>query len=254
MFDQLFTHLECTHDGEIRKIGISLDGRHSYQVDGERRFVPMSELIDCESIWHDITIPIWWYRRTESPSFNTIENMKTTLSIIALVCLFSFLLFVTLVSMRRKKSPALVFDFDGVLAIPWSKPEKPYVQVTELIRRLHREGYRLSVASYNPRARVAVRSWGLEHCFESFRSGADHDWETEGGEYKEEFRTDRMSKHGQIKSMHGKRQVVFFDDSKENIDVINAKNDPRIHAVLVDTEKGVTESVVFEELNKIKTS
>lgn len=147
----------------------------------------------------------------------------------------------------------IVFDFDGVLAIPWSDPEKPFTQIPSLVRLLHARGYKLSVASYNPRARTAVESWGLGEYFASIRSGADHDWEAEGGEYMEEFRTrDRMSKHGQIKNMHGdSKHVIFLDDSLENINEIKAKNDPHIHAVLINTEKGATIDDVYNAMGEV---
>lgn len=147
----------------------------------------------------------------------------------------------------------IVFDFDGVLAIPWTNPEKPFAQVPGLIKSLFDKGHRLSVASYNPRARLAIESWGIDGYFASIRSGADHDWEAEGGEYKEEFRTrDRMSKHGQIKNMHGdSKHVIFLDDSLENINEIKAKNDPHIHARLVDTDKGVTVDDVLEAMGDV---
>ncbi len=140
-----------------------------------------------------------------------------------------------------------VFDFDGVLSIPWSQPEKPFEQVPALIRLLHGQGHILTVASYNPRARVAVESWGLAECFHAFRSGANHDWESDGGTYKEEFRVS-MKKQGQIRSMHGhepRSPVFFFDDDPENIKEIT---DPNIVAVLVKTEVGLTSDLLFNAL------
>ncbi len=90
-----YSHLECTHNGEIRKIGFSLDGKLSYQVDGERQFVPSSELYDCEYIDDDM-IPSNWINSIEtkeSPLFKTCQSMEKLEGIIRIVALLGLMIF-----------------------------------------------------------------------------------------------------------------------------------------------------------------
>ncbi len=53
-------------------------------------------------------------------------------------------------------------DFDGVLSIPWSQPEAPFSDVPQLLEELHESHVVLHLTSFNPRAYLAIKSWGCE--------------------------------------------------------------------------------------------
>ena len=135
----------------------------------------------------------------------------------------------------------LVFDFDGVLAIKYSMPEECYQQIPELLKQLSKT-HILCVASYNPRAQMAIKSWGLDQYFSCMRFGANHTWKDE---YQEHYR-ELMSKSDQIVNMieneikeldHQYSDIVFFDDSEENLKCVNEKL-PHVKTVLVKDEFG----------------
>jgi hypothetical protein len=148
----------------------------------------------------------------------------------------------------------VVFDFDGVLAIPWTNPEKPFEIVPTVIKKLSDSGkYFLGVASFNPRAVIAIESWGLKHHFTSMRAGANHSWSFDPFDYREEYRV-MMSKYQQIISMVQEiestkkatiKTIVFFDDDPKNIesvemDVAEVGSDKRNwHCCLVSTHDGI---------------
>ena len=122
----------------------------------------------------------------------------------------------------------LVFDFDGVLSIPWSMPEKYYPQIPELLQNLSKKCI-LCVASYNPRAELAIRDyWKLDKYFTCMRSGANHTWNEF---YNENYRKDlckgnqivHMLKN-EIKELGCKiNKITFFDDDPINIKIVNEK-------------------------------
>ena len=142
----------------------------------------------------------------------------------------------------------LVFDFDGVLAIPWTDPERPYDGIPAAIEKIHASGdYVLAVASYNPRAHAAIARWGLHKYFACIRCGANHGWHTDGTPYREDYRVG-MGKHLQITSMIeteiaefgvGVDRTYFFDDDPDNIALVN-EHLPAVTATLVSPDTGFT--------------
>jgi len=136
----------------------------------------------------------------------------------------------------------LVFDFDGVLSIKWTMPEKHYPQIPNFLEQLEKDNL-LCVASYNPRAELSIRNWDLDKHFICMRSGANHAWEHP---YDENYRS-ILSKAEQIVNMieneikeldHQFTDIVFFDDDPENIKLVNEKI-PNVKTVLIDSDFGV---------------
>ena len=58
----------------------------------------------------------------------------------------------------------IIFDFDGVLAIPHTHPEEHYPQIPHLIKILASK-YTLALASFNPRASIVLKEWSIDQYF-----------------------------------------------------------------------------------------
>lgn len=135
----------------------------------------------------------------------------------------------------------LVFDFDGVLAIPYTMPEQCYSGIPNIIKALS-EQYILAVASYNPRAYMAIKSWNLEQYFISIRCGANHSWHKDNIEYNENYRID-MEKSNQILDIKNEIKhlnisgIIFFDDDQNNLNLVNIKL-PSVITVFINYEHG----------------
>lgn len=136
----------------------------------------------------------------------------------------------------------LVFDFDGVLSMMYTMPEKHYPQIPELLQYLENK-YLLCVASYNPRAELSIKNWKLDKYFICMRVGANHIWDHP---YDESYRS-TLSKAEQITNMIEMEiktlncaftEIVFFDDNLENIKHVNEKL-PNIKTVLIDSKFGL---------------
>jgi len=139
--------------------------------------------------------------------------------------------------MERRR--LFIFDFDGVLSVPWSKPEVPYEQVPDSIRKLS-ENHILGMASFNPRANKALGVWKLDQYFSCARSGANCHW---NGFYRQKYRVG-LTKSDQIINMIENEisksdyiDIVFFDDDPENLKCVN-KRLPHVKTVLVDNKIG----------------
>jgi HAD superfamily phosphatase (TIGR01681 family) len=135
-----------------------------------------------------------------------------------------------------------ICDFDGVLGIPYSIPEKHYEQIPGLIKELSKD-HILCVASYNPRAEVAIQDWGLDKYFACMRYGANHTWKEY---YSESYRAE-MSKSQQIINMLNQEikelncnidDITFFDDDQNNINAVKDKL-PHINTVLINNKYGL---------------
>ncbi len=146
----------------------------------------------------------------------------------------------------------IVLDFDGVLAVPYSKPERPFPQIPKLIHHLSElPNVDLAVASFNPDAKKCIEKWQIAHCFKAFRHGANYVW---SGTYTDDYRGG-MSKHGQIKNMLIEEcwpiyyeRIIFFDDDLLNIANVE-RGDADIEAVFVYSEKGVTWELLMDATN-----
>lgn len=140
----------------------------------------------------------------------------------------------------------IIFDFDGVLAIPWTYPEEHYPQIPQIIK--DNSEHLLCVASFNPRAYTAIKAWNLDHHFTAMRCGSNNIWNHDNvDEYKEEY-SYNMSKVQQIidiidnevsKSGKSYDKIIFYDDNLDNINEVKRKL-PHINAVLIDEDFGLS--------------
>jgi len=135
--------------------------------------------------------------------------------------------------------PVLIFDFDGVLAQPWSHPEKPYAQVIDIIKALS-PTHHICLASFNPRAKLAVKQWGLQDHFSAMRYGAIHEWR----EFYHETYRSNLTKSNQIAHMLHQiglpkdHPVYFFDDDPINIEEVTNIL-PHVCVFTVDEKTGL---------------
>lgn len=145
-----------------------------------------------------------------------------------------------------------VFDFDGVLAIPYSVPEKHYDQVPSLIKQLYDQGNILCMASFNPDSIESIERWGLMKYFTAVRGGCNFKWSGIKSEYKDEIHRNQLLKSTQIISMMNEElsslvprveHLRFFDDDKLNILQFEKafSSDKRFKSVLVDFKQGLLE-------------
>jgi hypothetical protein len=132
----------------------------------------------------------------------------------------------------------IAFDFDGVLAIPYSQPEVLFAGTEALLRDLWAMGHTLIVCSFNPRAYAVLKPLMEEGIISAIRAGSCVRWwedEEEGGLYKDATHRHHMEKRLQIASMLGDElcdltveHLVFIDDDMRNIDnVANSSGDFR---------------------------
>jgi len=133
----------------------------------------------------------------------------------------------------------LVFDFDGVLAIPYTNPEEYYPQIPDIIKSLHTK-YILCVSSFNPRAKLVLEKWNLLQYFSAIRCGSNNNWDT----YDESFRIN-MSKSLQIKNMILEvgisfDEIYFYDDDIDNINEVSENfKEVKITSILIDNKEGL---------------
>lgn len=141
-----------------------------------------------------------------------------------------------------------IFDFDGVLAIPYTNPERYYNNIPFLISSLAMNNY-LAVVSFNPQAEKVIKRWGLSKHFMAYRSGYNEIW---NGNYKSEYRMN-MSKSGQIKSILNNElkdiefeEILFYDDDIRNIrDVRSVFSN--ITSILINELYGLTININNED-------
>jgi hypothetical protein len=137
----------------------------------------------------------------------------------------------------------LVFDFDGVLAIPFTTPPIPFPGVIDLLKYLYKNNDTLLfLASFNAGACQALHAWGVAHFFSSMRYGSNDTWDPP---YLPEYGIG-TTKSGQISSMlldlnrkvPINRSLFFFDDMEENI--INVALSGIGVPVLVSSLRGIS--------------
>lgn len=140
---------------------------------------------------------------------------------------------------EKGKNRVLVFDFDGVLAKPWTHPETHYEQVPAILKILSQKYY-VCVASFNPRAALAIASWESQKTIDAVRCGANHEW---AHKYDEVWR-EGMSKLEMITSilkqlnLRADHPVEFYDDDSKNVDSVNL--DVNRTAFIINTQNGLT--------------
>jgi hypothetical protein len=121
---------------------------------------------------------------------------------------------------NKRVKQVFFFDFDGPLAVPWTHPEESQQGVTDMIKKLTDENIVIALASFNPRAVVAIKEWGIDHYFAAKRAGSNF--------ANSQDRTG-LSKHLQIRSMlenelkeydSDEWMKCFFDDDPGHIKAV----------------------------------
>lgn len=137
----------------------------------------------------------------------------------------------------------LFFDLDGCLAMNYTHPEQHYPSIKHTLQQLHDQGHILCLASFNPRAEIAVESWGIAHLFSAARAGCNWKW---SGKYRDIIHQFNIRKSSQIHNMlfHELREeyedcddLYFYDDDPKNIQEVNTSF-PSVKCVLVDNKIG----------------
>jgi hypothetical protein len=133
-----------------------------------------------------------------------------------------------------KKNTLFVFDFDGVLAIPYTNPEELFPGVHALLEELRTEGHRIAVCSFNPRAYISLEHLLIAGPIDAIRAGSKHKWWEQGdGNYSDALHRQEMNKGLHIWEMIESEELeefangapierlFFIDDDPKNIwDVI----------------------------------
>lgn len=118
------------------------------------------------------------------------------------------------------------FDFDGVLAIPYSNPEHLYPDAEKILRELHAAGVTVVVASFNPRSYWVLKRLLDEGVIAAIRAGSLTEWWKEGdGVYHDTLHRTDMDKSLHLRDMLAKElqgrgpvdSITFFDDDMANI-------------------------------------
>lgn len=116
-----------------------------------------------------------------------------------------------------------VFDFDGVLACPYTDPELLFPGAERLLRDLNQDGHMILIASFNPRAYTVLRGLYEEGVIADIRAGNNtlRWWRVDDGTYSDaKYRRTVLSKAAMIGDMIDKtdtRVTHFFDDDPDNI-------------------------------------
>ncbi len=151
-----------------------------------------------------------------------------------------------------EKKKLFIFDFDGVLSIPYSEPEQHYPDVPSILKECSKHAH-IAIASYNPVALQVLHNWGLSHLIITGRAGYNHKWIN----YDNSMRR-HMTKHEMIHNIryedllyHDHDTIVFFDDDITNIEQVKAKSNV-VFTELIDPNVGITWSHVNKYLDIIE--
>ena len=135
-------------------------------------------------------------------------------------------------SSQESSGLVIAFDFDGVLAIPYSQPEVLFAGTEALLRELWAMGHTLVVTSFNPRAYVVLRPLVEEGVISAIRAGSCTRWweeEEGGGVYNDATHRHNMEKRLHLASMFAEElcdmeatHLLFIDDDMRNIDNVTA--------------------------------
>lgn len=160
----------------------------------------------------------------------------------------------------------IVFDFDGVLAVPYTDPEQLFPGVVELLVDLKQQGHTVLVTSFNPRAYHVLRVFLEQGIIAGLRAGSRQKWWAQGdGTY-----SDALHRHDMDKGLHiadmlaelaapvdaTKETIIFFDDDEHNIREVKAHAayagwcDP--YGCLVKSDKGVCAASVKEAIWRVR--
>ncbi len=123
-------------------------------------------------------------------------------------------------SFKNDQKQLIVFDFDGVICVPWSRPHTYFENAVSIIKALHSQGHTLVIASFNPSAEKILKEWGLHSYFSAFRLGANHRWNGLYDEIERETMNKGKQIHNMLENELYKRRfnyIHFFDDDPENL-------------------------------------
>ena len=141
----------------------------------------------------------------------------------------------------------LVFDFDGVLRIPFSMPPSPFPHTIALLNELYNSpNTYLLLASFNHDACRILIDWQVDHMFLAMRYGSNHSWNPPF----DTKHNDDMEKSQQIGNMlqelklqNHQEELYFFDDLESNIADVQLML-PYSKPILVSSLRGVTMSEI----------
>ncbi len=130
--------------------------------------------------------------------------------------------------MDMSSSHVFAFDFDGVLAIPYSQPEVLFAGTERLLRDLAAAGHPVIVTSFNPRAYHVLRPLLEEGVIRAIRAGSCIKWWLPaaggGAGYVDALHRRDMQKSLHLRSMLADelagvevKHVLFVDDDLGNI-------------------------------------
>lgn len=137
-----------------------------------------------------------------------------------------------------------VFDFDGVLAIPYTSPEQLYPRTEAVLRKLSAWGHHVLVSSFNPRAYTVLQPLLRDGVIHQVRAGSAIEWWHDGGMYLDEIHRREMFKSLHIGTMLRRLtsgswgRMHFFDDDPHNVVEVQTGL-PDCRAVLIDASRGI---------------
>jgi hypothetical protein len=146
----------------------------------------------------------------------------------------------------------LYLDFDGVIAVPYTKPEKLFPGVKEILKYLfEKRKFKICVVSFNPIAHIVCEREGLTPYLCHVRAGAHSIWEDQHldiDKYVKENRKQLLSKSEQIRNIENHLDIseldtrIFLDDSPDNI--FNVRHNlPSIKAIHVNCDEGLRDGI-----------
>ncbi len=133
------------------------------------------------------------------------------------------------ISLQKMTTNVFFFDFDGVLAIPYSQPEVLFAGTEALLRDMRANGHVLLVTSFNPRAYFVLKHLLDNGTLLAIRAGSCERWWAMGnGLYSDATHRLKMEKSLHLQSMledevreagidPATRRLFFVDDDLKNI-------------------------------------
>jgi hypothetical protein len=152
----------------------------------------------------------------------------------------------------------LAFDFDGVLAIPYSQPEVLFAGTVPLLKALAAHPLNvLVVTSFNPRAYPVLRDLLEDGTLKALRARSICPWWAEGdGKYKPlMFEEARLDKRKHLESMLELKDmdigsIYFYDDDPKNLADVDTAQNPTWRTYLVNWYSGIGPALIRETLGE----
>ena len=121
------------------------------------------------------------------------------------------------------------FDFDGVLAIPYTNPEQLFPEIDTILRTISQKGHLNIISSFNPRSYFIMKPYLDQGIITAIRAGSRIKWwESDGqGTYDDYKHRKDMHKglhlhdmlSDELDELHisEETQIYFFDDDLGNL-------------------------------------